>query len=59
MDGNTYYYILSDADEKYSINVSVDLSITPFMEIGKSYHVEFYNDGQVNVIVLIKEKSLD
>ncbi|MGB4627481.1 MAG: CvpA family protein, partial [Erysipelotrichaceae bacterium] len=59
VDGNTYYYILSDADEKYSINVSVDLSITPFMEIGKSYHVEFYNDGQVNVIVLIKEKSLD
>ena len=32
-------YILlytSDADEKYSINVSVDLSITPFMEMEKA-----------------------
>ncbi len=57
VDGNTYYYIISDTDEKYSIKAIVELSITPFMEIGKTYKVKYYNDNQINVIVLIEEMN--
>lgn len=59
VDGNTYYYIVSDTDERYSIKVSIDLSVTPFIEVGNSYQVEYYHDGKINVIMSIKEESLE
>ncbi|MGI6608338.1 MAG: CvpA family protein [Erysipelotrichaceae bacterium] len=58
VDGNTYYYIVSDNDDVYSIKASVNLSVTPFMEIDDIYRIEYYNDGQGNVIVTI-EKSIE
>ena len=59
VDGNTYYYIVSESDEKYSIKASVDLSVTPFMEIDQTYKIEYYNDGQINVIEKIEIDSID
>lgn len=54
IEANTYYYILSNEREKYSIQATVDLSLTPFMEEGQIYKISYYNNGSVNVITKIQ-----
>ncbi len=54
IDGNTYYYILSDEREKYSVQATVDLALTPFIEIGETYRISYYNNGSINVITAIE-----
>lgn len=50
VDGNTYYFILSYDGEKYSVEASINLAITPFMDEQESYTVSYYNDGTINII---------
>ncbi len=59
VEGNTYYYIITETDEKFSIKASVDLSVTPFMSAGDNYQVDYYYDGQINVIMKIEPEILN
>lgn len=53
IDGNTYYYIISQDNELYSASIKANKNILPFINKGDSVYIS-YTDGAVNTILSIE-----
>ena len=53
IDGNTYYYFISDDNRKYSVSINVDSKRLPFVKVGDSLRIKIYNEKDVTEIVEI------
>lgn len=51
IDGNTYYYIISNDNKKYYVSINVDKKHLPFLKNGDTIKVKVSNDTDVTEIV--------
>ncbi|MEG2028823.1 MAG: hypothetical protein RR050_02960 [Bacilli bacterium] len=54
IDGNTYYYIISEENDKFRISIKINENILPFINIGDKFKVT-YQKGEVNNITKINK----
>ena len=52
IDGNTVYYMTDTDKKKYSVEITVDKDLLPFLEVGDEIDIE-YAEGEVNIIKFI------
>ena len=54
IDGNTYYYLLSDTNEKFNVLASVNLAVTPFLKVNDEISCSYYvsKTGVNNIITI-------
>lgn len=53
IDGNTYYYIVSNDGSKYSVCIDVDKNNLPFLNVGDTVNVDYISKDGINNIVRI------
>lgn len=54
MDGDTYYYLLSDDGLKFNVLATVNLVVTPYLQVGDVIQCSYYpTESGVNTIVSI------
>ena len=57
IDGNTYYYIVSDSNELFSASIKVNKNLLPFIKINDVVKI-VYNKGTIsNILSIEKEKT--
>ena len=53
IDGNTYYYIVDNNNEKYRVSIKVNSNVLPFIKQGDKITIS-YNEKEVKEIINIK-----
>ena len=53
IDGNTYYYLVDNEDNKYRVSIKVNSNLLPFVKIGDKLTIS-YNEKPVKEITSIK-----
>ena len=53
VDGNTYYYILDDEENKYKVSIKISNKL-PFINVGDRIEISYNRETQVTDIVSIK-----
>ena len=53
IDGNTYYYLVDENNEKYRVNIKINANILPFIKQGDKLTIS-YNEKGIKEIVSIK-----
>ena len=51
IDGNTYYYFVSDDSKKYYVSINVDSKKLPFVKVGDVLDIKVYNESDVTEII--------
>ncbi len=62
IEGNTYYYLISEDNEKFSVLSSVNLSVVPYLRVNDQVNIQYRkSEIDVNRIVVIDlvEKETD
>ena len=54
IDGNTYYYIIDDNNQKYKASIKINSTILPFLVNGDKIEISYNKDAEVIDIVAIK-----
>jgi len=54
VDGNTYYYILDNNDQKYKVNIKVEVDILPFLNAGDNIKIYYRVEKEVIDILTIE-----
>lgn len=50
IDGNTYYYIVDDNNQKYSVSIKVGKNILPFLNEGDHLNISYSKEEEIIVI---------
>lgn len=53
IDGDTYYYLIDENNQKYKVSIKVDKEKLPFLQIGDSIKITFMEEREVIVITEI------
>lgn len=53
IDGNTYYYIVDNNNEKYRVSIKVNSNVLPFIKQGDKITIS-YNEKEVKEIISVK-----
>ena len=53
IEGNTYYYFITDDNKKYYVSINVDSKNLPFVKVGDTLNVKLYNESDVTEIIEI------
>jgi len=54
IDGNTYYYIMDEDNQKYRVSIKVNSSLLPFLKVGSKVEVSYNKEQDVIDIIEIK-----
>ncbi len=54
IDGNTYYYIIDNDNQKYKVSIKINSSLLPFINVGDKIEVSYNKISDVIDIVKIK-----
>jgi hypothetical protein len=54
IDGNTYYYIIDNDNQKYKVSIKINSSLLPFINVGDKIEVSYNKVSDVIDIVKIK-----
>ncbi len=54
VNGNTYYVVIDNEGNKYSILASINLTVTPFIQIEDQYTVTYYLENNLRTVTEIK-----
>ena len=54
IDGNTYYYIIDNDNQKYKVSIKINSSLLPFITVGDKVEVSYNKISDVIDIVKIK-----
>lgn len=54
IDGNTYYYIKDDDNQKYRVSIKINNSLLPFLKVGDSIEISYNKVQEVIDITSIK-----
>ena len=53
IDGNTYYYFISNDNKKYYVSINVDSKRLPFVTVGDKLDIRIYKEAEVMEIIEI------
>lgn len=53
IEGNTYYYFITDDNKKYYVSINVDSKNLPFVKVEDTLNVKLYNESDVTEIIEI------
>ena len=53
IEGNTYYYFVSNDNKKYYVSINVNSKKLPFVNVGDTLNIKVYNESDVTEIIEI------
>ncbi len=54
IDGNTFYYLLDEENNKYSLSIKVNQYLLPYLNVGDKVDIK-YNENEVNQVIAIEK----
>ena len=45
IDGNTYYYLVDNENNKYRVSIKINSNLLPFIKVGDKVHITYSNKG--------------
>ena len=54
IDGNTYYYIVSEDGNRYRASIKVNMYDLPFLKVGDDIEVTYQENAEIREIIKLK-----